>query len=140
MTTPLTFSEAARMAGVTVSAVKHAHRAGRLSAHRGPDGVWLVDRAEAEAYGRQAAERRARVAMHRTEARAAASPRRVLPAEPLLRQVELRGGPKACGAEQDTAELEALRLAKLYGRVTRRAGDQLAAMLGLTMWDLWPSA
>lgn len=140
MNAALTFSEAAAVAGVTLSAVKHAHRAGTLPAQRGADGVWLVERGDAVAYGREAAQRRARVAQRRAEARTAASPRRVLPAEPLLRQVELRGGPTACGARQDTAELEALRLAKLYGRVTLRAGDQLAAMLGLTMWDLWPTA
>lgn len=139
MSALLTMAEAARVAGVTLSAVKHAHRASRLPAVRRPDGVWAVERADAVAYGREAADRRARVAQRRAEARAAASPRRVLPAAPLLRQVELRGGPAACGARQDTAELEALRLARLYGRVTRRTGDQLATMLGLSVWDLWPS-
>lgn len=135
--TALTLTEAARVAGVSLSAVRHAVRAGTLPAVRGADGLWRVEPADAQAYGRQAAQRRARVAQRRREASEAWSPRRVLPAEPLLRQVELRGGPAACGAGQGSAELEALRSAKLYGRVTPRAAEQFAAWLGLSARELW---
>lgn len=136
----MTLSEGARRVGVSRSALQHARRAGRLEARPLPDGRLVVSVSAVDAYGAQWAARQARVASRRSAGLAAWSPRRTVDAGPLLDLVAARGGPAACGVEQGSAELEALRLAKFYGRVTPRAAEQLAVgVLGLTPWDLWPA-
>lgn len=135
------FSEAARLAGVSYPGVWHAYRAGKLVARRRPDGRMEAELGSVRVYGAQAAARRARVARNRSAGIVAHSPRRTVDAQPLLEAVEARGGPAACGVRQGSAELEALRLAKLYGRVTPRAGAQLAStVLGLPVREVWPPA
>lgn len=133
--TTLGVVEAAQVAGMTVSGIKHAIRAGRLSPER-DDGNVRLALEEVEALGRLAAERRARITQRAEAARAAVSPRRTLSAAPLLRQIEVRGGAAACGIRKG-GDQEALRRARLYGRLTPRAADRLAQRLGLTPWDLW---
>lgn len=61
-----------------------------------------------------------------------------LPAAPLLRQVMLRGGPAACGVEQNSAELQALERAQKEGALTHDAADVLSVrLLGLPPVLLW---
>ena len=61
-----------------------------------------------------------------------------LPAAPLLRQVALRGGPRAVGVRQSSAEEQALLRAQRSGTVTVKMGDRLAVkLLGLTAYELW---
>lgn len=59
-------------------------------------------------------------------------------AGPLLQQVALRGGPLAVGATE--TQQKALERAGASGRLTVDQADALAvALLGLTLWDLWPA-
>ena len=61
-----------------------------------------------------------------------------VPAAPLLRAVELRGGAAACGAKRSPALERALERAQVSGRLTYRAADQLAIrLLGLHPMLVW---
>lgn len=64
--------------------------------------------------------------------------RRHLPSAPLLRQIELRGGPAACGVRQNSREQKALERAQRHGWLTVRAADELAVrLLGELPCELW---
>lgn len=66
-------------------------------------------------------------------------PARRLPAAPLLRQVELRGGVTALGSRRRDADLALIERAARDGSITIWMADHLAVtLLGLTLWDLWP--
>lgn len=133
-----TFREVGHRSGTTRSAVWHAHRAGRLESRRDPESGWVVSVSSANVFTREASARRVRVAARREAAKLSVSPKRTWNADPLLQAVDLRGGPTACGARQGTAAEEALRLARLYGRVTPEAGEQLAVgLLGVHPMELW---
>lgn len=75
---------------------------------------------------------------HRTQLEQVAHPRSTLPAEPLLRQVSLRGGPTAAGLGNKGAAYEAYRRAKVIGRLTPRAAEGLSMqVLGMHPCELW---
>lgn len=89
------------------------------------DDVWLFDVGDVLAYD---AARRARPG--RREQR--------VPAEPLLRQVDLAGGDYALGVRIGSAEKRALERARHDGTLTLWAADQLAVrLLGMTPVELW---
>lgn len=80
------------------------------------DGAWIFDGAALRAW-----ERRQR-----------------LPARPLLRQIELRGGDYALGVRIGSAEKRALERARADGWVTESAGDHLAVhVLRMTPFEVW---
>lgn len=61
-----------------------------------------------------------------------------LPAGPLLRLVDARGGAAACGVRAHSAEERALLRARRSGTLTPRAADQLAVrVLGLVPGTIW---
>ncbi|GAA4698148.1 hypothetical protein [Nocardioides nanhaiensis] len=60
-----------------------------------------------------------------------------LPAEPLLRQIALRGGLTASGLAHTTGLEQAYVRATQTGRITLRAADQFAAAVGLHPLLLW---
>lgn len=71
--------------------------------------------------------------------RAVAPERELLPLEPLLRQIRLRGGPAAVGAANRTAGAKDLERARAAGGLTYAAADRLAVrLLGVTPRELWP--
>lgn len=62
----------------------------------------------------------------------------MLDARPLLRYVELRGGPASLGVRQRSPEERALSRAKTTGRVSVRLADHLAVtILGMCPLELW---
>jgi hypothetical protein len=61
-----------------------------------------------------------------------------LPAEPLLRQVELRGGLAEWGIPPGGAAEKALARARREGTVTIWTADRLAVLLGMHPLELWP--
>lgn len=70
--------------------------------------------------------------------KAPAPRRRRLPAGPLLRLVDGRGGPAACGIRQGSADERALDRARRTGRITEDAADRLAVrLLGLVPAEIW---
>ncbi|GEP38587.1 hypothetical protein NPS01_22500 [Nocardioides psychrotolerans] len=124
----LTISEAVAYAGRVKSRILELARTGRVEAVQ-VDGRWLIDGASLDAYLAQP--RRPGIR------RRTAGPRRVS-AEPLLRQIALRGGDAACGVEHGSAAQKALERAREDGTVTVWTADHLAVhLLGLTLWDLW---
>lgn len=130
--------EAAAVAEVTPTALHNARRAGRLPARRGPDGRWQYEVAVVAAYAEEVADKRRRAEERRRARRAAASERRTVDVEPLLEFIAEHGGPAACGL-RDPADLEMLRLARSYGRLTPAGARRLARRCGTTKGALWPS-
>ncbi len=127
-TSTLTAAEAAAALRCEPNYVRRLARLGVLEAIK-VDDVWLIDGASVARYRRQ-------VARHR---RTEASRRRYLPAEPLLKQIQLGGGLYTLGVEPGSAEERAFLRARRSGRLTLWAADHLAVkLLGLTVWDLWP--
>ncbi len=97
------------------------------------DGVWLLDGGSVEEY-----RRRTPRPVRSAGPRRPVERRRRLPAGPLLRQVELRGGKAAVGARRTTAERRLLERAEASGYMSLWAADRLAVeLLGLTLWELW---
>jgi hypothetical protein len=119
----LTNAEARRLLRVSSWQVNHLARHGRIRGRKVAE-YWVLDRASVLAYN----ERRRRAELR-------------LPAEPLLRQVQLRGGRAACGIVPGSSTARALDQAQASGQLSAEAADDLAVhVLGLTVWDLWPGA
>lgn len=95
--------EAAAALGRSADLVPHQAQKERLRARK-VDGVWIVDADDLERYRREV--------LGRTYRRGGGVPRPHLPAAPLLRQVELRGGTAACGVRPKTAKENALERAR----------------------------
>lgn len=126
----MTTDEAATMLGVERDAVAvlaaFCRLAGVKSGRR-----WLLDR-------RSVQERAARP--RRTPGPPAgqrlSEPR--LPAGPLLRQIELRGGLRACGVMPGSPEEKAFYRAAKTGHLTIWAADRLSVgLLGMTPLEVW---
>lgn len=63
---------------------------------------------------------------------------RLLPADPLLRQVELAGGGYGLGIRKSSAEERTLLRARQRGYITEWQADRLCTrLLGLTPPELW---
>lgn len=113
--------EAAVLVGVSRLTVRTWGQTGTVPAVE-VDGVWLFDAIDIVA---QLARRQAR-----------REPR--VPAGPLLRQIELRGGDYALGVRIGSAEKKALERAREDGTLTVWAADWLTTqLLGLTPWEVW---
>lgn len=129
---PVTYTtaEAAAAAGVTRKTATKWASSGQVDAVQ-VDGLWLVDGGSLLAYaGRPRPPRPARSASRTAEPR--------VPAEPLLRQLHLRGGPAACGVQAHSAEEKALERARTEGSLTVWAADQLAVrVLGVHPLLVW---
>lgn len=115
--------EAAALVGVSRLTVRTWAQTGVVPAVD-VDGTWLVDAGDVLAYAAARRTRRAR------------EPR--VPAGPLLRAIELRGGAARCGVRPNSPEEKALERARADGTLTVWAADRLAVrLLGLTAWELW---
>lgn len=126
----LTAAEAAVRVGMTKSQISRLARLGEVEAVK-VDEYWLIDGASVAAY---AARRRVPPPTSWV-----ACPR--LPAGPLLRQIELRGGVAACGVAPDSAEEKAIERAREEGSLTLWAADHMAVrVLGMTPLELWGGA
>lgn len=107
------------------------HIVGRKVGH-----CWLLELESVELYARDRRGRMGRPPGSRRRVRTPAI--EYVPAEPLLRLIASRGGPRACGIAQGSAEERALDRARRSGRLTDRAADQLCVrVLGLTPWEVW---
>jgi excisionase family DNA binding protein len=123
--TLLTTDEAAAVLGVTRCYVAELAFIGRIRGVK-MDRRWLLDRDSLEGY---LEDRRRR----RREGMVAH-----VPAVPLLRQLELRGGWAACGVRYKSADHKALERARASGWLTVRMADELTCrLLGLTLVELW---
>ena len=123
----LTAQEAGALLGVGRNMVTVLASRGRVRGVK-VSGSWFLDRRSVEAF-RDGPRRRQ------------GAPAPSLPVGPLLRQVELRGGPDACGAWRGSAEEQALRRAAVDGRVTYDQMDVLAVrLLGMHPIELWGDA
>lgn len=126
-----TVTEAALRFRVSKALLTQLARDGLVDAVK-VDGRWLYDGADVAAH---VARRRARDASRVQDGTAV--PR--VDARPLLRQIELRGGPAAVGVRQHSADEKALERAQRDGWLSPELADRLAIrLLGLTMWELWP--
>lgn len=128
--------KAAWYAGVTMTAVHNARRARWLRGRLDEEGLWECEADAVRAYATEVTARRRRAEKRARVARERESAARCLDAEPILRVVIERGGPAACGF-RSPADREALRLARLYGRVTPRTARRLARRVGASKRDLW---
>jgi excisionase family DNA binding protein len=118
--------EAAAVLGVHPDAVSAAARRGDLRGEK-VGRVWMFDRDAVRAYAARQERRRAQRRL------------RHVPAQPLLRQVELRGGFRALGVASKSAEEKALERARRAGSLTTDAADRLAVrLLGCTPGEVWP--
>jgi excisionase family DNA binding protein len=123
----LTAGEAADRLGVRTAQVARLATRGELEGVK-VEGQWLIDGASVAAYDAVRGQRR--------PTRWVAAPR--LPAGPLLRQIELRGGVAACGVEANSTEEKAIGRAQDEGSLTLRAADHLAVrVLRMTPLELW---
>ncbi len=134
---PFTAREAAHLAGVCRAHIDRLAQAGRLAGEKvGLHDGWLLDRASVEQYASERAARR-----ERPPAQPAPMRPWHLPAEPLLRQLELHGGAARVGVGHKSAEQKALERAKRDGWLTVDAADRLAVRLfGLSPYELWGEA
>ena len=125
--------EAARLLDVCPGHVVHLAREGKIRAER-VGRSYVIDRGSAEAYAEQRDRRKA--SMRPTPPRPA--PPDALPATPLLRVVDRRGGRRAVGVARKSAEERTLQRAARDGWVSQQMADRLATqLLGLTPWEVW---
>lgn len=123
----LTLSEAVLWACVERSTILAAAQVGSIEAVK-VGGRWLIDGESLREY----------LARPDRQSRCGTLARQ-LPAEPLVRQVELRGGPAACGVVKGSADEKALERARADGMLSAWLADRLVVrLLQLTVWDLWP--
>lgn len=119
----LTSAEAAVLLGVSAAWVARLAKAGAIAGTLLPGG-WLLDAASVRSY-------RPRKPAPRGKAPS-------VPAGPLLRLLDARGGAAACGVVPRSAEEKAIERARRSGTLTEPMADRLAvAVLGLTAWEIW---
>lgn len=122
-----TIREAARATGLSRASITSLCRRDLVDAVL-VDGWWLLDGQSLRVWCARPAMLQRRGAQRR------------LDSWPLLRQIELAGGRRACGVDQNSAEDKALDRATREGSLTVRAADHLAVrVLRRSLWELWPS-